>query len=189
MKRWITILTIIVFGSLLVSAQTSVADAARQAKAEKQSAPPVKHVYTNDDILPATSPAVEKKPADTAEAGDTDAKAGDEAKAGEKDEKGKEKDKKKEAEAKAAFKEKLDAQKKAIEDREKEINIMEREHQIRVAEYYADAGTQLRTGEKWFQEEKKYQDDLAAKKKALEDAKAKLDELSEQARKAGVPSS
>ncbi len=63
---------------------------------------------------------------------------------------------------------------------------MEREHQVRVATYYADAGNQLRTGEKWFQDEKKYQDDLDAKKKALADAKTKLDETAEQARKAGA---
>ncbi|MGZ4789242.1 MAG: hypothetical protein ACXVZX_12050 [Terriglobales bacterium] len=188
MKRLVLMLTVIVFGCLLASAQTSLADAARQAKAEKNAAP-AKHVYTNDDIV-TPAPAAEKAPAETKAAepsadAKADANEGD-AKAGSKDKK----DAKEDAAAKAtALKEKIAQQKKAIADQEKDISIMEREHQIRVAEYYADAGTQLRTGEKWFQDEKKYEQDLDAKKKALSDAKVQLDELSDQARKAGAPSS
>src|SRR3954469_17108078 len=53
MKRLILVLTVVVFGSLLLSAQpSSLAHAARQAKADKNT-PPAKHVYTADDIAPA----------------------------------------------------------------------------------------------------------------------------------------
>jgi hypothetical protein len=199
MKRFILMLTVVVFGSLLVSAQSSLADAARQAKTEKQTATPAKHVYTNDDIMPAATPAVEKAPGEAAApaAGDaskadsakTDAAKPEAAKGDEKSaEKGDKKETKEDTAAKAtALKDQIAAQKKAISDQEKEISISEREHQIRVATYYADAGNQLRTGEKWFQDEKKYQEDLDGKKKALTDAKAKLDQTMEEARKAGVP--
>jgi len=200
MKRLILVLTVMVFGAVLVSAQ-SLADAAQQAKTQKN-AVPAKHVYTNDDIASTPAPAVQKAAGATSPSGDaattgtdgsgTDAakadgsKNDDKAAANDKDKK----DSKEDAATKAAaYKQKLEDQKKAIADQEREINLMEREHQVRVATYYADAGNQLRTGEKWFQDEKKYQDDLAAKKKALTDAKAKLDETSEQARKAGIPAS
>ena len=195
MKRLILMLTVIVFGALLVSAQTSLADAARQAKADKN-ATPAKHTYTNDDILPAATPAVEKAPAGTTATGEASAETakpeapkGDAGKTDEKTaDKADKKETKEDATAKAtAFKEQIAAQKKAIADQEKEISISEREHQIRVATYYADAGTQLRTGEKWFQDEKRYQDELDAKKKAVADAKTKLDQTMEGARKAGVP--
>ena len=192
MKRSILSLLVVLFGSLLGFSQTqpaspsqsSLATAAAQAKAEKK-ATPAKHVYTNDDIVtpePAPAPSATAKDATGADAAKTDADKS----AGSAD---KDKDKKEAAAKNDALKAKIADLKKSVSDQQKEINIMEREHQIKTAEYYADAGTQLRTSGQWFIDEKSYQDDLANKKKALSDAQASLDQLNEQARKAGIPTS
>jgi len=202
MKRLSLMLMFVVLAAICSPAQQSLADAARQANTEKK-ANQAKHVYTNDDIA-GTKTAEPEKSADTATeangataTGDASAKPEGEAKADasakpadKAADKADKKDSKAEAAAKAdALKQKIAEQQKAVADQDHEISIMEREHQIRVAEYYADAGTQLRTSGQWFEDEKKYQEDLDGKKKALADAKAKLDDLNDQARKAGVPGS
>ena len=195
MKRVSFVLLLVAVAAIGAGAQQqSLADAAKQAQADKKAAP-VKHVYTNDDIAPsepAANPAAETaaaKPADTAKA---DAGKADKDKADKKDTKDTKDAKETKADAdKAAdvWKQKIGDQQKAIADQERELNLMQREHQIKIAEFYADAGTQLRNQGQWLADEKKYQDDLQTKKQALDDAKAKLADLQEQARKAGVPAS
>ena len=200
MKRSLQLLLVIMFGSLLGFAQTqpatsssqsSLADAAAQAKAQKKAttSASAKHVYTNDDIVqpePTAAPAKGSK-----DAAGTDAKAdGDKPADADADKDKDKKDTKADAAAKnAALKSKIADLQKSISEQQKDISLMEREHQIKTAEYYADAGTQLRTSGQWFIDEKAYQDDLANKKKALSDAQAALDQLNEQARKAGVSTS
>ena len=63
---------------------------------------------------------------------------------------------------------------------------MEREHKLRQAVFYADAGTRVRDERMWFDQERKYQADLSTKQKALAAERNKLDDLKEGARKAGV---
>jgi hypothetical protein len=199
MKRSIRLLLVIMFGSLLgfaqaqpatSSSQSSLADAAAQAKAQKKATTTAsaKHVYTNDDIVaPEPTPGLSTTAKDAAGA---DAKPGADKSADADADKDKDKDKKDTkadtAAKNAALKSKIADLQKSIADQQKDISLMEREHQIKTAEYYADAGTQLRTSGQWFVDEKSYQDDLANKKKALSDAQASLDQLNEQARKAGV---
>jgi hypothetical protein len=162
----------------MASAQ-SLGDAARQNRNEKKPAP--KKVYTNDDIQSAAPVA----PATTADGVSDKPAGGGTAKTAEK--KDDKKDEKNAAGKADEWKKKVDGQKQAIADDERELNLMEREHQIRVSTYYADAGNQLRDSKKWFEDEKKYQDDHAAKQKAVADAKQKLDDMKDDARKAGVP--
>jgi hypothetical protein len=196
MRRVSLILLVVTFAVACASAQQSLGDAARRAQADKKAAP-AKHVYTNDDIVTPTetAPAPEKAAGtDVATSGNPAGKAGADAKADaqKSDDKAKadKKDNKEEAaKASAELKQKIADQQKAVADQDHEISIMEREHQIKVAEYYADAGTQLRTSGQWFEDEKKYQEQLQAKKQALSDSKAKLDDLNDQARKAGTPGS
>ena len=189
MKRSTLSLLVIMLGSVLglaqtqaapptTSSQSSLADAAAKARAQKK-ATTAKHVYTNDDIAaPEPAPAA----ADAKDGAGADAK-------GDKDKDKDKKDAKADAAKNDALKAKIADLQKSITDQQKDISLMEREHQIKTAEYYADAGTQLRTSGQWFVDEQKYQDDLAAKKKALSDAQTSLDNLNEQARKAGVPTS
>src|SRR5262249_23154223 len=82
---------------------------------------------------------------------------------------------------------KVDEQEKVVGDLDHELNLMEREQQVRVATYYADAGNQLRDSKKWFEDQKKYEDTHAAKQQQLAAAKQKLDDMKEEARKAGTP--
>ena len=69
---------------------------------------------------------------------------------------------------------------------ERELDVMQRENKLRTADYYGDAGTRLRDAKKFTDDDRKYQDDIAAKQKALDDAKTKLDQTREEARKAGA---
>jgi hypothetical protein len=86
----------------------------------------------------------------------------------------------------AEWKSKVADQQKKIADLDREVNLMEREHQVKVAVYYADAGNQLRDSKAWFEQERKYEEDHTSKKKALEEAQQKLSDMKEHARKAGV---
>jgi tRNA/tmRNA/rRNA uracil-C5-methylase (TrmA/RlmC/RlmD family) len=52
---------------------------------------------------------------------------------------------------------------------------------------YADAGNRLRNSGSWDTQDAQYKQQIADKQKALEDAKQKIDDLQEQARKAGAP--
>ncbi len=89
----------------------------------------------------------------------------------------------------AAFHERYLAQKKQVDLLERELNVSQRESQLQTTEYYGDAGTMLRNGQQWFEKQKKYQDEIAAKQKALDEARQKLEDLKEEGRRAGASSS
>jgi hypothetical protein len=65
---------------------------------------------------------------------------------------------------------------------------MQREEKLREAQLYWDAGNRLRDDKKWAEEEQKHNDDVADKTAKLQAAREKLDQMKEEARKAGVPS-
>ena len=52
---------------------------------------------------------------------------------------------------------------------------------------YADVGNRMRNAAQWDKEDADYKQKIADKQKALEDAKQQLDNMQEEARKAGVP--
>ena len=66
---------------------------------------------------------------------------------------------------------------------------MNREYRLRAAAMYADVGNRLRNSVSWDKEDREYKQQIAEKEKAVADAKQKLDDMQESARKAGVPSS
>jgi hypothetical protein len=51
---------------------------------------------------------------------------------------------------------------------------------------YADAGNRMRNSAEWDKEDTQYKQQIADKQKALDDAKTKLDDIEESARKAGA---
>jgi len=69
----------------------------------------------------------------------------------------------------------------------RELDVMQREYQLRASAFYADAGNRLRNQGAWDKEDAQYKKQLDAKQKELATAKQELDDLKEQARKAGVP--
>lgn len=176
MKRtlYASVLALLIVMSGVAAAQDLGAIARQQRQQRKPSA---KKVYTNDDISssqPLTQPA---EPAADAKAG-----AATEAKA----DKPKETSADDKAKAAGALQQKVNAQKAEIATLTRELDIADRENKLRVANYYADAGNSLRDAKKWLDEQKATQDEIAGKRKAIDAAKAKLDDLVEQGRKAGI---
>jgi predicted RNase H-like nuclease (RuvC/YqgF family) len=162
----------------------SLGDYARAVRKEKR--PLAKKVYTNDNLPTTASISVVGPPAASAEE-----------KAAAKPQEEKEKQAQKEsttAEKQApqdeqGWRDQISAQKKKISDLEHDLDLLQREYKLRIANYYADAGTQLRDQARWADEDAKYRADIAEKQKQVEAAKAQLQDLKEQARKAGMPDS
>ncbi len=71
----------------------------------------------------------------------------------------------------------------------RELDVLQREYRLRAAAFYADAGNRLRNAGTWDKEDRQYKQQVADKQKGLDAAKKQLDDMQEQARKAGVPSS
>jgi len=95
---------------------------------------------------------------------------------------------KKQAEWKT-WQDRIAAQKDQINLATRELDVTQREYQLRAAAMYADAGNRLRNEGAWDKEDADYKQKIADKQKTLDDAKQKLDDLKEEAHKAGVPSS
>lgn len=97
-----------------------------------------------------------------------------------------------EAAKQAAWKqwgERIKSQKDQIDLLTRELNVLQREYQLRAAAMYADIGNRLRNSADWDKQDAQYKQQIADKEKAVDEAKQKLDDLEEEARKAGVPSS
>ncbi|MGA7931723.1 MAG: hypothetical protein WCA20_37705 [Candidatus Sulfotelmatobacter sp.] len=86
-----------------------------------------------------------------------------------------------------AWQDKLTAQKDSIDLASRELDVLQREYQLRAAAMYADVGNRMRNATQWDKEEAEYKQKMADKQKAVEDAKQKLQDMKEEARKAGVP--
>jgi hypothetical protein len=171
--------------------QSSLGDYARKVHKDAGTAKPKPKVFDNDNLpkddaisvvgqAPATDAgnADNSKPAAAGDNKDASAAkpAGDDDKA------------KKEALWKE-WQERLGAQKDAIDLASRELDVLQREYQLRAAAMYADVGNRLRNSGAWDKEDAQYKEKIADKQKAVEDAKQKLTDMQEEARKAGVPSS
>ena len=84
---------------------------------------------------------------------------------------------------------KLASQQQTIDLLTRELDVVQREYQIRAAAMYGDVGTRLRNSAEWDKQDAQYKQQIADKQKALDEAKQRLEDLQEEARKAGVPSS
>jgi hypothetical protein len=87
------------------------------------------------------------------------------------------------------WKSKFAKQRQEIHLSERELDVLVREYRLRAAAFYADAGNRLRNQEQWSREDQQYRDRIAQKQKQLDDSKQTLDDMKEQARKDGMPSS
>lgn len=194
MKRiefMLAVIAVVVATAMAAAAQAdSLGDYARNVRKEKRS--PAKKVYTNDN-LPSTAsisvvgplaPSPEEKPA--AKPQDEKSKRD---KDKDKDQKGSKTSENKAPQDEQGWRDQLDAQKKKTVDLEHELDLLQREYKLRVADWYGDAGTQMRDQKKWADEETKFRTDIADKQKQVEESKAQLQDMEEQARKAGMASS
>jgi hypothetical protein len=94
------------------------------------------------------------------------------------------------AEREKAYKEwqeKIADQRKQIDLLAREMDVLQREYRLRAAAFYADAGNRLRNQGDWDKEDAAYKQRISEKQKAVDTAKQHLEDLQEQARKAGVP--
>lgn len=189
-------------------AQTSdnLGDYARQVRKDKAQAAPAAKKFDNDN-LPANDklsvvgeapPQVADATPDKADA-QPDVKAGDAAAGAKPDQAASgqpaastqpEKDPLAEKQkANQDWQKKIRAAQSQIDDANRELDLLNREYRLRAASFYADAGNRLRNAGAWDKEDTQFKEQIAAKQKAVDDAKKALDDLQEQARKAGVPSS
>ena len=84
---------------------------------------------------------------------------------------------------------KIRSQQQQIDLLSRELDVLQREYQIRAAAMYADAGNRLRNQADWDKQDAQYKQQIADKQKGVDEAKQKLEELQENARKAGAPTS
>lgn len=87
------------------------------------------------------------------------------------------------------WKEKIAAQRAKIETLSSEVEKEQREYQLRQSAAYADIGNRLRASGGFEKDDADFKKMIDDKKKAAEAAKQELEDMQEDARKAGVPSS
>ncbi len=176
----------------------SLGDYAREVRKEKPQKPPAAKHFDNDNLpkdehisvvgQPAAAPAGDA--ANAAAKPDDSTKDADQSKPDQKKDAQSGKDEAgKHQPADQDWQEKINTQKNQIDLLTRELDVLQREYRIRAAAFYADAGNRLRNSGPWDKQDAQYKQDIDVKQKALDAAKQKLDDLQEQARKAGVPSS
>jgi hypothetical protein len=177
-------------------AQDSLGDIARKHRKQRSKSPGAM-VFTNDnlpgktpgsavaDSTTASAPASDAAPADSAAGASSAAPAADSAAPADGMAQTPEERAKQEAEWRGRFAE----QTRVISQAERELDVLERENKLRVAVFYADAGARLRDDRKFADEQRKYEADIATKKQEVEAARARLEEMREELRRAGLPSS
>jgi len=84
------------------------------------------------------------------------------------------------------WKKKLDRQKDKIDSLNYELDLQQREYRLRAAAMYGDAGNRLRNAAEWDKEDAQYKTDVDGKQKAIAAARQELDEMQEEAHKAGM---
>jgi hypothetical protein len=88
-----------------------------------------------------------------------------------------------------AVKEKLAGQKDKISLLSRELDVLQREHQLKAAEFYANTPRRTQNPNGFKDEDAKYKQQIADKQKQLDEAKGKLSGMEDEAHKAGAPNS
>jgi hypothetical protein len=202
------------FSAAAQSQNQSLGDYARAVKKTKPvpTGKTTPKVYENDDLPASASLSVVGSPSSDAESADdkdkdstktTDAKAdGKTADASKPEAKtGDNADKKQDTQIKPgqsaedrdkaleAFKKKLDGQKDKIALLSRELEVLQREYQLKVSEFYADAAARVQTPNSLVDVDDKYKSQIAEKQKALDDANNQLSNMQEEGRRSGAPNS
>jgi len=176
---------------------TSLGDYARQIRKEPDAKSKPK-VFDNDNLPKEDKLSVVGKPRENAEAPEEQKPEETAAPAAGTENKpqaptpGADTSKMDEAAKQAAWKQwgdKLASQQETIDLLTRELDVLQREYQIRAAAMYADAGNRLRNSGNWDKQDAEYKQQIADKQRALDEAKQRLEDMREEARKAGVPSS
>jgi hypothetical protein len=185
--KLITIVSLFLLAASAASAQ-SLGDYARTARKDKAAPAPTSRHFDNDNLpVNDTLSVVGQAPPPASIAGDagkdTDSKAGAktaDAKSGDAKAAA---DKQKAAEE---MKKKIDQQQEKINSLNREIDLDQREERLRAAAYYQDAGTKLRNPVEYNKGQAQNINDAAEKQKSLDAARQQLEQMKEDARKAGI---
>jgi hypothetical protein len=178
-----------VIGTLLLlgisgAAAQSLGDYARAVRKDKAEPNSASRHYDNDN-LPTNQPlsVVGPPPAADAnaapEAGEAKPKSSDKAAAANSDDA----ERKKAAEE---WKTKIDEQQKKLDSLNHDLDLAQREYRLRVATQYDSEGNRIQNAGQWGKEDAQYRTDTEAKQKALAAAQQELNDLQDQAHKAGV---
>jgi len=87
------------------------------------------------------------------------------------------------------WQDKLSEQQQKLDLATRELDVAQREYKLRAADLYGDAGNRLRNSADWDKKDADYKKQIEGKQKALDAAKADMENMQEDARKAGVPGS
>ena len=88
-----------------------------------------------------------------------------------------------------AWKDKLAGEQEKIGKLSHELEIAQREYQIKAAEFYANTAERVQNPNAFREQDEKYKQEIADKQKQLDDEKGKFSGMQDDARKAGAPSS
>ncbi len=193
MKRIANVLAILALAAFASAQDQSLADAARLHKQQQTGKPTAAKVFTNDD-LPTTETisTVGAAPADNTPtkpiANDNGTDAGQSPSAAPAKDGAKAddpaKDKKKSWED---WQKKIETQRASVAQMQKENDEIERQYKLTTGNYYNSAQQRVYDGAAMAKEDAAYKEQMGQKRKAIEDAKQKVDDMQEDARKAGVP--
>jgi len=189
MKRMISMAigVLLLFGSIAFA--QSLGEVARSARKGKTHQSAANHQYDNDN-LPKTEhlSVVGPAPAATANSSNPTGEVSPQDQAAAQatataDRKAAAEERQRAAEE---WKNKIDDQKQKVASLSHELELTQREYRLRAVAMYSDAGNRLRNSSTWDKEDTDFKKQLDEKQKAVDAAKVELDNLSEQARKAGV---
>jgi hypothetical protein len=178
---------IIFTGSLAIPGRAQdqpLGDYARKARQERSKEQPATKKFDNDNLPVEDKLSIVGNAAPAAE--ESSANAGEKP-AEKKDEKAPQSAEQRQK-AYEEWKQKIAGQKDQIDAMARELDVVQREYRLRAAGFYADAGERLRNSAAWDKEDAQYKQQIADKQKALDAAKQHLEDMQEDARKAGVPS-
>lgn len=189
------IVSLLLLAASVASAQ-SLGDYARAARQDKAATAPTSKHFDNDNLpVNDTLSVVGQAPPPASVAGDA-TKDADSKAAGAKTADAKSADPKAAADPKTAaaekqkaaeeMKKKIDEQQEKINSLNREIDLDQREERLRAAAYYQDAGTKLRNPAEWTKQQTQDINDAAEKQKSLDAARQQLEQMQEDARKAGI---
>jgi hypothetical protein len=163
--------------SISGAAAQSLGDYARTVRKNKPEPSPTTRHFDNDNLPTSENVSVVgPQPTGDASAQATKAAAVDAAAAAAADRKS----------AADEWKKKLDNQKEKIDALNHELDLQQREYRLRASAYYGDVGTRLRDAAQFDKDDAQYKSDVEQKQKAIAAARQELDEMQEQAHKAGM---
>ena len=188
MKRTGYVLAILALATFASAQETSLADAARLHKQQQTGKPTAAKVFTNDD-LPTTETisTVGATPVEntaTPVANDNNGSDGSQAAAAAPKTDDPAKDKKKSWED---WQKKIEAQKASVAQMQKDNDEVERQYKLTTGNFYNSAQQRVYDGAAMAKEDAAYKEQMEKKRNAIVDAKQKVDDMEENARKAGVP--